>query len=75
MKNATASAEPNSETRLRVVRSAQQETLEGEAWEVLAQLELLQEALDARLEGGATDLGAPATALRATVKKLREALP
>jgi hypothetical protein len=75
MKNEAAADERGSETRLRVVRSARLETLEDEALEVLAQLEVLQEVLDSRHEGGAAEYGAPAVALRATVKKLRNALP
>jgi hypothetical protein len=76
MNKATATAdELNSETRLRVVRCSHREQLEAEALEVLAQLEVLQELMQRRLEDGDTASGAPAIALQAMVRKLRNALP
>jgi hypothetical protein len=67
--------EAASETRLRVVRRAECAELEVEAVEVLAQLEVLEEALGARLAEGDAALGAPVAMLRAVAKKLRAALP
>ena len=71
MNIATAAEESTSETRLRVVPSWQQQEFEAEAWEVLAQLEVLQR----RAEDGDNASGAPASMLAAMVKKLRAAMP
>lgn len=75
MNTATAADEVTSETRLRAAPRATETELEREALEAIAQLEVLAELLECRLEAGDDTAGAPAFALRATIRKLRRALP